>query len=517
MLCKSIRKWWGCPVKERISFIEWKPDLEDFGSEHLEVADNVLHDAEGYKATRTMNTGTALFTDTNIAVTALAARVYESVQGFGNVPLPNSLADDIGYIPLVVYTDAIRCGALDDTTTQIDAGYIATVPPASTFSSTSLQSFDVCEPEDYAFVTTRWHSYVVTGTPQNTTSACGYFARGSSDYGATFTSVNVLREDSGTTPPGVCANVGQFVMVGSMGEVVKDRCAVQWSAIGDPTDWPTPSTDDARAKQSGRQYLSPEFGEVTAIGGDDFFAYVFQQTGITKATYVGGDVVFAFDAFEESRGCYLPNRMTRIDDMFFFESKTGRHMLQGDQITDIGYGVVDDTYPPDLTFGAMVAHNEALKTIFFTNGVCYNYKTGQFTRVSNITPIFSTNDADAIIGQYTTSGTTFSLTNSDGGTAQTATIETSSDDKITGGRTVITGVRPYINGGTTTIQVGIQDALSDSVSYSTAASLNSRSGMANFRDLSNIEGRFVRTRYTITGGFTTAQGADIVYQKSGDV
>ena len=41
-----------------------------------------------------------------------------------------------------------------------------------------------------------------------------------------------------------CATVRDFVVVGGLST---DRYAIQWCAIGDPTDWPTPGTDDARA------------------------------------------------------------------------------------------------------------------------------------------------------------------------------------------------------------------------------------------------------------------------------
>lgn len=142
----------------------------------------------------------------------------------------------------------------------------------------------------------------------------------------------------------VCATVRDFVVLGGLVQVGATLYDVQWSAIGDPTDWPTPDTDDARAKQSGRQSMVEKFGYVTGIAGNDFYGYVFQERAITKMTYVGGDVVFSFDTFEESRGCVSWGRMTTVDDIVFFESQFGYHMLMNDQVSDIGYGIVDDTY-----------------------------------------------------------------------------------------------------------------------------------------------------------------------------
>lgn len=144
------------------------------------------------------------------------------------------------------------------------------------------------------------------------------------------------------------ARVRDFIVLGGVGTTIGSSADegyyIQWSAIGDGTDWPTPATDDARAKQSGQQPFPPEHGWITAIAGNDFYGYVFQERAITKMTYVGGDVVFNFDTFEEDRGCIALGRAVQIDDKVFFQSDRGYHVLENDQIADIGYGIVDDTY-----------------------------------------------------------------------------------------------------------------------------------------------------------------------------
>ena len=137
-----------------------------------------------------------------------------------------------------------------------------------------------------------------------------------------------------------CATVRDFIVVGGLST---DRFWIQWNAIGDGTDSAIPGTDDARPKQAGSQSFPTKFGWVTGISGNDFYMYIFQTHAISKGTYVGGDVVFSFDIFEEDRGCVRQGMMTTIDDMVVFESARGRHILQNDQITDIGYGLVDDT------------------------------------------------------------------------------------------------------------------------------------------------------------------------------
>lgn len=147
---------------------------------------------------------------------------------------------------------------------------------------------------------------------------------------------------SNLTTAGTCvATVRDFVVLGGLGT---DRYTIRWCAIGDPTDWPTPASDDARSKQAGSESFPTRHGWVTAIAGNDFYAYVFQERAITKMTYVGGDVVFSFDTFEEGRGCQRQGEMVQVDDLVFFASDRGFHMLQFDQIQDIGFGKVDNSY-----------------------------------------------------------------------------------------------------------------------------------------------------------------------------
>lgn len=138
-----------------------------------------------------------------------------------------------------------------------------------------------------------------------------------------------------------CATVRDFVVIGGL---ASDPFAIRWCAIGDPADWPIPATDDARSKQAGLQSFPTKHGVVTAIAGNDFFMYIFQTHAISKGTYVGGDTVWSFDIFEEDRGCVRHGMMEQVDDMVIFESTRGRHILQNDQIVDIGFGLTDDSY-----------------------------------------------------------------------------------------------------------------------------------------------------------------------------
>ena len=323
--------------------------------------------------------------------------------------------------------------------------------------------------------------------------------------------------------------VNNFIVAGLPGSPP----TIRWCAIGNPTDWPTPLTDDARAKQAGDQEFPTKYGTVTGIAGDDFFGYVLMEKGIAKMSYVGGDIVFAFDVFEEERGCLGINRYVHIEDTVFYQSEFGYHALTRGGVQNIGFGVVDDAYPPNVaTTGPQknVVANPAISTVFFEdNSLAYNYRTNQWTRVPALAPatgqtLFDLHDSDGIIGRaipgwtLATPRTGVDFQNQSAGVVSTATIETGEADINQGGRASVDGVRPLTNGGTVSVRVGVRNALSDSVVYATGTSINSRTGLANFRNADNrAEGRYQRLRCQITGGFTTAMGADIEFSPSGKI
>ena len=164
-----------------------------------------------------------------------------------------------------------------------------------------------------------------------------------------------------------------------------------------------------------------------------------------------------------------------------------------------------------------IALNPARNLAFFEGTeLCFNYKTMQWTEIPAYDGIgpFSVNSRTADFGLVRYSSGAVSLqTQAATSNPQDAVITTAAPNINQGGRAVVTGVRPIHNGGTASLRVGIQDDPNDAVSYSTATSVNSRSGMANFRE----EGRYHRMELTLTGGFDTINGADIEFSSQGRV
>jgi len=165
-----------------------------------------------------------------------------------------------------------------------------------------------------------------------------------------------------------------------------------------------------------------------------------------------------------------------------------------------------------------IAVNKARHLIFFEGTeVCFNYKTAQWTRVTAYVGfgMYSVNSKTASIGLVRFADVR-SVSLQDqliSFPAQTALFTTGAPNINQGGRAVVNGVRPIVNGGTYSLRVGVQDDIDDAVSFSAATVINGRSNMANFRS----EGRYHRAELTITGGFTTANGVDVEFSPAGRV
>ena len=167
-----------------------------------------------------------------------------------------------------------------------------------------------------------------------------------------------------------------------------------------------------------------------------------------------------------------------------------------------------------------IAVNKSRHLIFFEGSeACYNYKTQQWTHIPAYLDLGfysmqggNTKAFDIGLVRFS-AGSVDLQAQAIGFGVQTATLTTGAPNINPGGRAVVSGVRPIANGGTYAVRIGVQDTPSDSVTYSSSTSVNSRSGMANFRS----EGRYVRAELVITGGFTTANGLDVEFSEQGRV
>jgi hypothetical protein len=168
----------------------------------------------------------------------------------------------------------------------------------------------------------------------------------------------------GGTPP-----TSSLVAIVRDSTVLGTILSIQWSSIGDPTDWPTPGGATALARQAGSYTPSREFGVITRIVGGEKFGLIFQERAITRMTYVGGDIVFTFDVYARGIGTGYAHSTIVIDGWTYFKNSAGFFRTDGYAIQPLSYGKIDDAF-----IRRLLSH-PLEPTLSFKNGVAYDSRT----------------------------------------------------------------------------------------------------------------------------------------------
>ena len=325
---------------------------------------------------------------------------------------------------------------------------------------------------------------------------------------------------------------------------------VRWSAINDGADWPVPGTSDAEEKQAGEQDLPSIFGRVRAIRGSEY-TLIFQDKAITRASYVGAPIVWQFDTIDRERGAISASAVVQVGRQVFFIAEDGFFVTDGTGASrPIGYGKVDRWFrnycdyekPSKITAAA----NPARKLVYWMfkstesasqpdHMIVYNYAEEKWTHLemggdflfSAVSPGYTLEELDSITtnlddleisldsdvwlggGGYLAiidEGIIYALD----GDNLSAVVETGEIESGKG-RSFVSGVKPYTD-GTCTVQLGTRDAQTSSVTWSGAATVNSRSRKADFRS----DARYHRIRLNISS-FTEAFGVDVDMRPTGAV
>jgi len=357
---------------------------------------------------------------------------------------------------------------------------------------------------------------------------------------------------SGTAPKGRQVGViNRFVMIGDTdysGSIIPHR--VQWSALNNARDWPTPDTADARTKQSGAQVLPAVYGAVTAIAGGEFYGLVFQRRAISRFTYIGGDVVFQVQDYERTRGCWFPQSMIQVGGLCYFIAADGFYVTDGATVTPIGNAKVDKFFFADCdqTYAerVTVAIDYLNKCVFWsypnfsaTSGIpnrliIYNYAESRWSRCEDtmefifpsVSDGYTLDQLDSLYGDLDSIPGSLDSTVFQGGantmmafgndhklgtfsgTSAVARFDTAEFDMNPFGYLFLRGIRPRVTGSPSAITVALSNRTTQdnaSRSFGTAVSRTTRTGVCDFRD--NM--KFGSLRLEITGGFDKALGLDI--------
>lgn len=347
---------------------------------------------------------------------------------------------------------------------------------------------------------------------------------------------------SGTAPPAsVVGIVNRFVVVGDLQDAAtvtstQNANSIAWSAIDQPTNWPTPNSATAIATQSGEQELFVGYGAVRAIHGGDQFAIILQQNAVTRMTYVGPPVVFQFDVIDTVHGSYFPRGSIQVGKIVYFVSREGFFRTDGVTVEPIGDGKVNEffwnenslnsdvlssAYDPitgliQFAYAASTAGSQTANRILSLNPDSGSWAYCDTILNELVSPI---TDQQAIVGGGIMA---FNVGNPAilgkfAATAGTAVFETGEFEANEGGRAYLDAVKPHVESSGTApsmgVRIGTRDSLGTTPSYTATAGPNSRSGFAHFRS----DAKYHRVELNITGNFDRATGLEVAVQPSGSV
>lgn len=401
-----------------------------------------------------------------------------------------------------------------------------------------------------------WTDVSVMGGYSLTTGRWEFTQYGSDVYAISLESV-LQKQTGGVSafaavsggPKAACiANVRQWVVVGDVdesGTLVPHK--VRWCQINDPDSWTI-----SEAAQSGSQLLDAKDGRVMSIKGGEY-GLIFQQHAITRMVYAGAPIVWQFDKIDSRNGCEVAGSAVQVGRTTYFLSHDGWRMTDGSgESVNIGDGLVNNwfrstldtgykskikgAYNPDWRCVVWVfpstngggandsmllfhvgkqrwAHGSYGAQVIFegaTSSVTLEGLDAYFATLEDVSP--SMDDPFWVGGEPKFLGVSSGLLEAYDNTPGNALLETYETEPATGSKTRVVAVQPVID-GTTTVQVGYRNTPDDTIAYTPAGVVNTRTGVANFRHVS----RWQRYRFNISGEFAQAVGYNVNGKPAGIV
>lgn len=470
-----------------IIYKEWLPDQPELGNPGLIRAEN------------------ALPTDTSWTQFSPLTPVRSGSFTLPSLPRGGFCAEVGTIVPPYVYyaatNDAIymaNAGVLSGTFNSRSSGWI-TMPAAN--------EVDFAQFEDLVFAARGQDGLQVqtAGSSSNFTTVAGM---------------------TGNRDPRYVFVVGQFLVVANLGSSTAHPASLQWSAIGDPTNFPTPGSATAIATQSGEQVFNLADGPIVGGFGGDQFGMVLQTGAITRMTYVGPPVVFQFDRIDMNKGSCRRYGAAASGNLMHFFASDGFYKSDGVSIAPIGEGRVNKTFVDsvgaDNTPGAITA--TAIVEAAFdpkTKNIFWSYPEGSTTNANRILSYSTAFDKFGYCQQVMrtfiepspsiqTDGL-YAFNSSNvlckfAGTAGAAVFETGDMEFFEGGRAYMDAVKPHVQYSGTAPAIGVRFAYRDDLgpapTYSATATPLARTGFANTR----VDGKYLRVEVNINGNFEKVSG-----------
>jgi len=351
-------------------------------------------------------------------------------------------------------------------------------------------------------------------------------------FDLTTTGNTFVNLDAGAPTAKLLAVIRDFVVAGNIPGSYPSR--VQWSGINDPTTW-----SSSAVTQSDYQDI-PDGGEVRGITGGEF-GLVLMERSIVRMSYIGSPLVFQFDTIARNIGCYETNSVIQWQGVTYFLSDDGFYSCNGQTIEPIGAEKINRFFFKDVVEGNIGQMSAAIdpernlviwgypSTSDVYRLLVYHIVTKRWSVVDTdvdgvataATPSITVEGLDTynnnldllgisldsrvwVGGKILLTGVRDNKVVIFSGNNKTANIETS-DLQSDGQNSMITMVKPLVDGGSADVSIASRTLLSATPTYGSVASANSenRVGLRSY-------GKYHRIRVTPTGSlWTTAIGVDI--------
>lgn len=347
------------------------------------------------------------------------------------------------------------------------------------------------------------------------------------------------------------AAISGFLMLGNTEDATNgsqpQRC--WWSALNDPTNFPTPGTSTAAALQSSFNDLFGDAGWVQGIVGNlgNADGAVFQERAVWRVMYAGPPATFSFLPAEGVKGCLAPNSIIHLGPYAYYWAQDGIYKFDGGSSVPLGANRVDRTVLGlvDLSNIHRVdgCVDPSRKLIYWafpslanTDGnpdtiLCYNWVLDKFSLITGVTAetiLYSmsfgstlTSPPDIILSQSSIPWASRQWTGGNlilsgftaehqlgyfNGMALQATIDTSEQQPFQGQLAFVQNTRPLADGGLPTVALAARNRLIDNAVYNQARSINSIGTCPN-----TANGRYIRAQTVIPAGsqWTNFQGVEL--------
>jgi hypothetical protein len=349
----------------------------------------------------------------------------------------------------------------------------------------------------------------------------------------------------GGTPPDAYF-AGAIREFGVLAKTSTENNRVRWSAIGDIADWVASATT-----LSDYQDL-PDGGSIMGFVGGEF-GIIFQERAITRMSFEGPPTAFRFDKIASFLGCRADGSIAAFENFAFFLGDDGMYMIRGgSEIVPIGVEKVDRWIEENIDASFLHRVTSAIDPVnkLYVMGfpsinattpgtpdqvAIYHWPTGQWSHAAVDHQMIY---AAATQATYTIDGMDAAAATIDGlpfpmdsrfwaGSGRlllsafdtsnrqgyfsaanlAATIETGDTQLTPGGRSLLKGLRPIVEGSSVTpsLTVGKRNYLNESITYGSPIPVNAY-GICNAR----VNGRYHRARITIPAAslWTFARGVD---------